>query len=124
MLVSKFAFRIEFCFYQWTFAILCFPLIQDDYYWTAKDYLEDYKGDSEQFDQAIANALLNRMRNSLKGVKLIPKMRVSKAFETEGEESEIRLNAVSIEGEVYLYLTFLMERMIQMKNIKHQGSYY
>ena len=28
-------------------------------------------------------------------------MRVSKAFETEGEESEIRLNAVSIEGEVY-----------------------
>ena len=108
MLEPKSAFRFEFCFLPAFLEIFCytsrFPIIQDDYYWTAKDYLEDYRGDSEQFDQAIANALLKRMRNSLKGVKLIPKMRVSKAFETEGEESEIRLNAVSIEGEVYLLL--------------------
>lgn len=43
------------------------------------------------------------MRNALKGVKLIPKMRVSKAFETEGDESEPRLNTISIEGTIEMY---------------------
>ena len=42
------------------------------------------------------------MKESLKGVKLLPKMRVSKAFENEGEENENRANKFFIQGELYL----------------------
>ena len=56
------------------------------------------------------------MKESLKGVKLLPKMRVSKAFENEGEENENRANKFFIQGELYLiksvrmYLFYLQSK--------------
>ena len=63
------------------------------------------------------------MKESLKGVKLLPKMRVSKAFENEGEENENRANKFFIQGELYLIKSVRMYSMVpdcahgQNKNI-------